>query len=213
MPQGLQALLALLVLLPGFVSARIARALSAPSQQSELERIIEALIFSFFTYVAYVAIFGATLPVQWTSTVDANQVQHYAVTIFRWRLVFLAAVALALGFLWGVAQGKDVPLAWLRKRNLTVRTNRTAVWNDVFYSLDGSVQVGLADGRNVAGWLRRYSDTGDERSLFLERAAWILEDGTRSEIPGAGILLTDKAGIEFVMFVDPQPEQINNEKH
>jgi Family of unknown function (DUF6338) len=60
-PQGLQTLVALLLLLPGFLSARIAGSLSAQGQRSDLERVIEALIFSFVTYVIYIALFGTGL--------------------------------------------------------------------------------------------------------------------------------------------------------
>lgn len=190
MPQGLQTLVALLVLLPGFVSARIARSLSAQAEQSELERVIEALIFSFFTYVIYVALFGTSLPIEWLPVFHVH----------RWRVVFLAAMACALGLIWGVIRSKDIALNVLRKWKWTERTSRESVWNDVFSSLAGTVQVGLRDGRNLIGWIGRYSDSGGERSLFVESASWV-EDGQLVEIAGEGILLTEKAEIEYVMFL------------
>jgi hypothetical protein len=191
-PHGLQTLAALLILLPGFVSARIARALSAQADQSELERVIEALMFSFFTYVVYVLFFGTSLPIEFLPPFQ----------VYRWRVVFLLAVACALGLLWGFVHAKDLPLRLLRRWKLTQRTSRDSVWNDVFSSLAGTAQVGLHDGRNLIGWIRRYSDSRDERSLFLEKASWVQEDGSLVEIDGNGILLTDKAEIEYVMFLD-----------
>jgi hypothetical protein len=191
-PQGLQTLVALLVLLPGFVSARIARSMSAQGQQSELERVIEALIFSFFTYVVYVAIFGARLPIEWVPVFQVH----------RWRVVFLAVTACGLGLAWGAVQSKDLALKWLRGMRLTDRTSRDSVWNDVFSRLGGSAQVGLHDGRNLIGWIGRYSDSGGERSLFVEQASWVKEDGSLVGIPGKGVLLTEKSEIEYVMFLD-----------
>ena len=191
MPQGLQTLVALLVLLPGFVSARIARAISAQAQQSELERVIEALIFSFFTYVVYIALFGTALPIEWAPSFEVH----------RWRVVFLAGMACVLGLIWGIVRSKDLALGFLRKWDLTERTSRESVWNDVFSSLQGTAQIGLHDGRNLIGWVGRYSDSGDERSLFLERASWVKDDGSLVPIDGEGILLTDKAEIEYVMFL------------
>jgi hypothetical protein len=193
-PQGLQTLVALLVLLPGFVSARIARSLSAQAQQSELERVIEALIFSFFTYVIYVLLFGTSLPIQWSPSFQVH----------RWHVFFLAVMACALGVIWGVIRSKDLALRLLRRWKLTERTSRESVWNDVFSSIEGSAQVGLHDGRNLIGWIGRYSDSGGERSLFIEKASWVLEDGSTVKISGKGILLTDKAEIEYVMFLDEQ---------
>lgn len=207
MPQGVQALLALLILLPGFVSARISRSISAPSSQSELDRVIEALIFSFFTYVIYILWFGDSLPVQWSATLGPDHVQHYSVHVLRFRVIFLSSVAIGLGFAWGTLQYRDIFLSSLRRLGMTDRTNSVSLWNGVFHDLEGTVQVGLDDGRTVVGWLRRYSDTGEERSLFLEKAAWVNEAGVRTEIEGAGILLTDKAGIEFVMFLEDEEYQ------
>jgi hypothetical protein len=198
MPQGLQTLIALLVLLPGFVSARIARALSAQGQQSDVERIVEALIFSFFNYVFYISIFGVNFPIEWQP----------AFGVHRWRVVYLAIMACLLGLIWGVIRSRDWALRPLRALRLTDRTSREFIWNDVFSTLEGTVQVGLKDGRSLIGWIARFSDSGGERSLFLESASWVQEDGSVVPIPGEGILLTDRSEIEFVMFLDdttPKP--------
>ena len=200
MPQGVQALLALLILLPGFVSARISRMMSARSQMSELERITEALIFSFFTYVIYLLLFGPRLPLEWRP--DASASVRYSFQVFRLRVFFLAMCSVLLGFAWGYVKGHDLLLKLLRKWKMTERTSRESVWNDVFVSLGGTVQVGLADGSSAIGWMGRYSDTGDERALFLEKASWIEEDGSLTEVPGSGLLLTEKAEIRYVMFLD-----------
>ncbi len=192
MPQGLQTLVALLVLLPGFVSARIIRAISAQSQQSELERVTEALIFSFINYVIYIACFGSSLPIEWTP----------AFQVHRWRVLFLFLMACAIGLFWGFIRSKDLALSFLRERGLTQRTGRESIWNDVFSTIGGSAQVGLKDGRNLIGWIRRYSDSGGERALFLDNASWVDEEGETIEIGGKGILLTEKADIEYVMFLD-----------
>ncbi len=212
MPQGLQALIALFVLLPGFISARIARSLSSQSQQSELERIIEALILSFFLYTFYILVVGTTLPIDWALTVDAAKAPHYSVVVYRWRVALLVGAAVALGVVWGAARSTDVVLRPLRKLHLTVRTNGESVWNNVFYSLDGTVQVGLEDGRIVRGWLSRYSDSGEEHSVFLEQAFWIPEEGDPVGIPGPGILVTEKAGIQYVMFLDAMTDSAKKEE-
>jgi len=191
-PQGLQTLIALLVLLPGFVSARIVRALSAQAQQSELERVTEALIFSFINYVVYIACFGSSLPIEWSPTFQVH----------RWRVLFLLLMACGLGIVWGFVRSKDLALRALRAWGLTERTRRESIWNDVFSTISGTAQIGLKDGRNLIGWIGRYSDSGGERSLFLESAYWIDESGNTIEIGGKGILLTEKADIEYVMFLN-----------
>jgi hypothetical protein len=200
-PQGIQAVVALLILLPGFVSARIARMMSARRDQSELDRIIEALIFSFFIYVFYIFCFGPKLPIEWNA-VGNGSVQTFGLIPHRWRILFLTGTALVSGFTWGAVRGRDVVLKFLRWCGITERTSRESVWNDVFLTLGGTVQVGLGDGRTVIGWLKRYSDGGDERSLFLERAAWVQNDGAVIPVDGDGLLLTERSEIQFVMFLN-----------
>ena len=173
MPQGLQAVFALFVLLPGFLSARIARSLSSPAEQTELERMIEALILSFFLYALYLICFGASFPIEWRTTLAQGDLPQYVVSVHRGRIVLLTISAVVLGVGWGSLRSRDGVLRVLRSWKLTQRTSGESVWNNVFYSLSGTVQVGLTDGRVVRGWLSRYSDKSSERSLFLERAAWI----------------------------------------
>ena len=212
MLQGFQALLALLVLLPGFVSARIARSISAPAAQTDVERILDALIFSFFIYILYLFLFGGTMPLEWSATVDAAKAAHYSLQVHYRRLTFLCFTPVLLGLFWGSLQHRDTVLALLRKWHLTDRTNAVSVWNDALKGHGGSVQVGLADGREVVGWLQQYSDADDERSLFLAKVAWVKEDGSRTMIPGPGILLTDKSEIRYIMFLDEEQDEQTKEE-
>ena len=203
MPQGLQAVLALGVLLPGFVSARIVRIMSGRIPETELERIIEALIFSFFTYVCYFALFGSALPFDWSVPISANPAAHYGLIVHRWRLLGVVFISVALGSIWGYIKDNDIAHKLLRISGLTQRQSRQTVWGNVFLNFGGNVQVGLGDGRSVIGWLRQYSETGDERAVFIEQAAWVAEDGSITEVPGDGyMLLTEKSEIKYVMFLD-----------
>jgi len=204
MPSGLQALLALFLLLPGFISARLTEILTARSQQSDLQRVIQALIHSFVIYFFYVLIFGSGLPVDWTPVVNSA---HLSTHIYIWRITVLAVLSILTGTTWGFAKSRDWPLSALRKHEFTERTIRESVWNDVFLTETGTVQVGLGDGRSVIGDLKRYSDNGEEGSLFLSKASWIGESNELIEIPGSGILLTKSADIKFVMFINQsEPE-------
>ncbi len=54
MPGTLLALQVFLILLPGFSAAYIVQALATRRSQSDLERVIEAIVFSFIIYVCYV---------------------------------------------------------------------------------------------------------------------------------------------------------------
>jgi hypothetical protein len=62
MPATLLALQVFLILLPGFSAAYIVQALATRRQQSDLERVIEAIVFSFVIYLCYMLVDGGKLP-------------------------------------------------------------------------------------------------------------------------------------------------------
>lgn len=191
MPSTFEALSILLVLLPGFLCARIVQSLFVRPQQTELDKIVEALLYSFLVYVAFVFTFP-----------DARLSHLRSV-----ELLVLACYSVGLGLLMSAILTNDLFGRLLRRIKITQRTSHTAVWNDTFRSCGGYVLVELIDGRMVLGWVRYFSDDDQQLSLFLEDAAWIDRDGTRIHIDGAGILLTHTSGIRNVMFVDGSIER------
>ena len=62
MPTSLIALQILLILLPGFAASYFVQFLATRRPQSDLERVIEALLFSFVIYVCYVWLNHGQLP-------------------------------------------------------------------------------------------------------------------------------------------------------
>jgi hypothetical protein len=79
-----------------------------------------------------------------------------------------------------------------------------SIWKDAFQDIPSFfVLVQLSGDRSINGFLRDYSYEQEDMSLFLEYAAWIVdEEGTQSQIDGPGILLTKKSGIESVIFLN-----------
>ena len=144
MPSGLQALFALFLFLPGFVSARIVRLLTARSQQSDLDRVIQALIYSFLICLIYLGAFGAKLPVEWVASATPNTSAFFHIVVHRGRVLTLGALSLLLGLLWGLIKGYDLHMRVLRRCRVTERTSRESVWNDVLFTQDGTIQAGSA---------------------------------------------------------------------
>src|ERR1700742_2828323 len=62
MPSSLVALQIFLILLPGLSAAYVVQALATRRAQSDLERIIEALVFSFIIYVCFSPLNKGQLP-------------------------------------------------------------------------------------------------------------------------------------------------------
>jgi hypothetical protein len=206
MPATLLALQVFLILLPGFSAAYIVQALATRRSQSDLERVIEAVVFSFVIYVCYVPLNGGKLPFHIIHD-PAGKVED---TIL-WepaQLAWLAAVSLVFAFA-AVAYIRFDGNRLLHWIGLTERTTRNSIWNDVFESeaIDGQpLQVELADGRSVLGSLLYYSDMAEDASIYLTQASWIDAKSHTIAIPGSGILLTKSSGIRAVSLLNPAPE-------
>jgi len=206
MPGTLLALQIFLILLPGFSAAYIVQALATRRTQSDLERIIEALVFSFVIYVCYVPVNGGRLPFHIVA--DPSGKGDPTILWEPAQLSWLAGVA----FLFAIAAVAYIRFDGNRLFQLvrlTERTTRNSIWNDVFESeaIKGQpLQVELADGRSVIGSLHYYSDAAEDASIYLASASWVDRNGGTIAIPGSGILLTKSSGIRSVSLLDPAPE-------
>lgn len=203
MPGTTEAVGVLLLLLPGFSSTYLVQRLSVRPKQTELDKVIEALLFSLVLYLVASPFSSYSFPLSWQEQITEGIEQH---TIhLNWTyLAILAASAFALGILYSASLNRDWPLRLLRKWGITQRTARNSIWIDAFQDISSSfVLVQLSRDRSIIGYLRYYSDEPEDGSLFLEDAAWIVDEaGTQSPIAGPGILLTKLAGIESVSFLN-----------
>jgi hypothetical protein len=197
MPSKIEALGIFLVLLPGFTCAYVAQYLAVRREQSELDKAIEALLFSSILYLITLPFFQYSLPVSWALGQDAQY--HIHVNYEYFIVLFLASAILGIAYAANI--NHDWALSLLRKCKVTERTARSAIWHDVFQDNGGWVQVSMKDGKKALGWVRYYSDDVGDRSLFLESASWIDDMGGEEVIDGPGLFLTKDSEIESVMFL------------
>jgi len=188
MPGTLLALQLFLILLPGFSAAYIVQASATRRSQSDLERVIEAIVFSFIIYVCYTSLNSGKLPFHIQS--DPAGKGNDTVLWEPAQLAWLAAVTAVFSLVAVAYIRFDVNrvFRWVR---LSERTTRNSIWNDIFESeaIDGqAIQVELADGMSVLGNLLYYSDVADDASVYLTEASWVDADGNTTSIPGPGIL-------------------------
>lgn len=206
MPATLLALQVFLILLPGFSAAYVVQALATRRSQSDLERVIETLVFSFIIYVCYMPLNGGRLPFHILH--DPAGKGDDTVLWEPAQLAWLAVVTLAFAMV-SVAYIRFDGNRLFHLIGFTERTTRNSIWNDVFESeaIDGQpLQVELADGRSVLGSLLYYSDVAEDASIYLTQASWVDSDSNTVAIPGSGILLTKNSGILAVSLLDPPPE-------
>jgi hypothetical protein len=206
MPGTLLALQVFLIVLPGFSAAYIVQALAARRSQSDLERVIEALVFSFVIYVCYVPLNHGKLPFH--IQVDPSGKGSETILWEPAQLIWLATVTIvfSLAAVAYIRFDANRVFRWIR---LSERTTRNSTWNDIFESeaISGQpLQVELADGRSVLGSLLYYSDVAEDASVYLTQASWVDVNGNTVPIPGPGILLTKTSGIRSVSLLNPASE-------
>ncbi len=211
MPNTIQTLGVFLTLLPGFLCAYVAQRLAIRPKQTELDKIIEALLLSFIIYLCVGPFFGFAVPIGW-HPVLIKGLQSYGITVEWKELVSLIAGAILFGILYAININHDWALTLLRTLRVTDRTARTDIWIDTFLGTSGTVQVGLTDGRIVIGWVHSYSDDSADASLFLEKAKWIDQSGKAVPINGLGILLLRNSGIQYVMFLDNETSEADTSR-
>lgn len=195
-----------MILLPGFVTTGVIRALTVTPESTEFDKVVRAFSYSFLNYMVFALIYTAsksTLPF-----LDPSAPLSATIDI-----VIIGAIALAMGCLVAAYQNNDGH-ALLRLLRLTYRSSRLDIWHDSLAvgSSKFHVTVTLEDGRRILGWVVHYSDTMEEPALFLRKAAWLVEEeGEIKEIPAAneGILLLPTmkiASVEFLRFAETEIE-------
>lgn len=207
---GFEVITILVVLLPGFFCSRMVQQLCVRRDQTELDKLVQALLYSFLIYVIW-----ASLPVSPPVTlnvVSKGDLTTYSIRANTSSLLSLAGVAVALALLIATSETNDLLGRLLRRLGVTQRTTRPYLWTDVFHVCGGFVQVELEDERSVLGWVRLYSDDPDDRSLFLEHASWVDKNNKKIPIEGPGIYLTKDSGIRTIMFLraEGRSETSNN---
>ncbi len=206
MPGTLLALQVFLILLPGFFAAYIVQSLASRRTQSDLERVIEALVFSFLIYVCDTQLNAGKLPfhIQSDPAGKGNDTILWEPAQLAWLVVVTFVFALL-----AVAYIRFDANRIFRRLALTERTTRNSIWNDIFETeaVPGQpVQVELGDGRFVIGRLQYYSDVAEDASIYLTDASWVDQQGNPVPIPGPGILLTKGSGIRSISLLDPGVE-------
>jgi hypothetical protein len=224
-PTSLVALEIFLILLPGFAAAYVVQQLATRRSQSDLERVIEALLFSFIIYVCFAAANHGKLPFAMekqpaaaagsgasapgiSATAAAKPTDDDSGQTIVWdpgSLGLLAGITFAFAVLAILYINHDGNRLF-RRVHLTERTTRSSIWTDIFESEAGQeqiVQVELPGNRSILGVLLYYSDDPDENSLFIAKASWVTADGDQIPIPGQGILLTKQSGILSISLLSP----------
>jgi len=191
LPDDLSQIYVLLILLPGFITFFVERALVYQNPCQAAELVAKSLVYSLLVFVAVYGLDAVLLHGQLSPL---------------WVQVSYVLAASILGLLIGLLKTHGGYMKLAQRLKLTKRTPHVSTWLDVFHQyyppqtrIGPYVTVTLKDGRQVMGYPTFFSDDyHDGPVLFLVEARW-LADETRIEVPPPGILLCG-ASIECVQF-------------
>ncbi len=113
----------ILILLPGFLSLLVDRTLVYRPQENNLDKLIRAVVFTFFIHAVYSFFFRSFTP--WQISL-ADNILSISVSN-QLGLLILILISIFIGFCTGVVKNKDWLMRILRKLKLTNRTARSSI--------------------------------------------------------------------------------------
>ena len=185
-------------LLPGFVAAWIFYGFTAHPRQSPFERVVEALIFTALVQALTATVTSILYGIGTTmeEPFRLGRTGVFAISV---------AAAAPVGTVAAVLSNNNFPHGWLWD-SVTRRTSLPSEWYAGFSKFPRFVYLHLRDGRTLYGWPQEWPDAADAGHFLMTRCEWILNDGTRVELPLIEAMLLPAERVETVEFERPQTE-------
>lgn len=199
MPEiSLEVVALLTYLLPGFLVAWLFYALTSHQKPAQLERVIQALIFTLLVNVLLV--------------IERLGLVHLGewVKLGTWdkdtELIASVITALTLGVAFAYLANKDTLHGFLRRIGLSQRSSLPNEWCTVLSPREQFVVLHLTDDRRLYGWPKVWPSNPEKGHMFITEPSWIHGDNP-VELPGIeGVLVNvkDIAHVEFTKIQEIQ---------
>jgi hypothetical protein len=193
MPELAKDTVALLTfLLPGFLVAWVLYALTSLPKPVQLERVIQALVFTLFVKAFVVA-------EQWLLERIGS-----IYTLGSWNtnteLTASLSTALAIGLFGSWIANRDNLHQYLRRKGISQRSSRPSEWCDVFSKYPLFVTLHFKDNRRLYGWPEEWPSDPDKGHFFIVFPVWTHDAEAKPMIGTEGILVnvSDVQHVEFV---------------
>lgn len=193
MPEISRDLVALLsYLLPGFLVAWIFYSLTSHQKPGQLERVIQALIFTLLVSGLVVVVREALFL--------AGRFHIFGVWDQDAELLVSIVVALLLGLCLAYLTNTDVLHEWLRNRHISKRSAHPSEWCIVFAMNPSYIVVEFKDGRRLYGWPSVWPSDFVKGHMFITDPSWI-HGAEPLHLHGNRGILVKAADIEHVEFI------------
>ncbi len=194
-----QVLQILIYLVPGLIAEKMVISLTEPvKSQSDISKIINALIFSVLIYVL-VYICANDFPI----IIKLNNNQFSKIEYKAIPIVLTISFTFLLPVLISILKKYDLHMKLMRIIKITNNTSRRSVWSDIFLNVNSYITINFIDGRRLQGLPTQYSNDPDEPFIYIKKPTWIITDdeGKINELQIDkidGILITPEMKIESI---------------
>ena len=195
-----------LFLIPGLIASVIMNAMVVRKNQSQLTKLIEALIFSLLIYVTFSG-FAKNGNIFIISDFETPGL------IYEFKsLIGILLLSLFYGVLFGGLIHYDVLLNCLRTVKLTKKTAESSVWYDVFKKEKCYIVINFVDGYRLKGYPRHFSDDPDKPYIYLQDSSWVVynkktKKQTLVPLNRGEIFITPEMKIEYIEFLNQDKKQ------
>ncbi|MBK7876332.1 MAG: hypothetical protein IPJ77_11335 [Planctomycetes bacterium] len=191
-----------LFMLPGFAAYRVFAAMTVRRRQPALVTVSEVLLFELVSVAVY-AVLADRSPD--TLLQLASHATAGAATGLNWQsIVTLACISLLVGVVSAALSNWDRFLGPLRGMQLTRQSVHPTVWQAAFQHRRGWVVVHLENELRIQGFVKYFSDTPGEGSLYLESAKFLSRSSP--SVPVGDLLLVRQSQIAMIQFLDPEKD-------
>ena len=205
MPNSVEAIYILVVLLPGFLVVTIVELLTGMRSKEVHRFIVYSLALSFAIYAVYsLLVKKFSLPdisvvaKSVTSDEKSPPLQSFMLSVDLVNILVLFVLAIALAVLLSLAINKDW-MKILRKFGLTQQSHASYPLDRVFQLKKCWVLVKLCNGDMVQGWPKRMSSNEGKYSMSLLHPFWIRNDAKYVDMDIDEFVIT--GDIEWVQFL------------
>ena len=182
----------LFLLLPGIIALAVIRSLGPKKPRSDFDSGLEIFVYGILCYAIagflegfYNGIFSPAGKGFWYNVLESSlglATLSPEKGLGTLQIVFATVIAIVFGCGVAVVRTRSLAHEFLRNVGLTSRTNEVDIWEFTLNSpnIDTWVIVRHHDnGKVYQGWVRGYSDGGDERELLLaEVTVYVPTEGT-----------------------------------
>lgn len=193
MPEISKDLIALLsYLLPGFLVAWLFYSLTSHQKPAQLERVIQALIFTLLV--------NGFVLIERESFLLIGKQSSLGVWSKDSELLCSIFTAIALGLISAFLTNTDLLHKWLRAKQISKQSSHPSEWCTAFSMKTTYVALELKDGRRLYGWPKIWPSSFEKGHLYITEPSWIHGDEPLELSGNEGVLVpvTDVLHVEFV---------------